>query len=263
MRNDVVTVIKKHINELYQILDKYNISDKLNFISAAETDLVFQRAVLMSVGYIGELSKKLSDNIQNSAPNVNWRRLSRSRNIIFHDYDIADMEVISSVVFKDIAGLRLSLMQITKADKSDLKEILELQYLAYQSEAVLLNNFEIPPLKQTLEEVEQEYAKGIFLKAVDTDGKIIGSVRAYIETQNNTAYIGKLIVLPEKQSQGIGTKLVQAIEQECFDLITRYEIFTSDKSLRTIRLYEYLGYAKFKEQKISDKLNLVFLEKYK
>ena len=148
-------------------------------------------------------------------------------------------------------------MQILKADKSDLKAILELQYSAYQSEAKLLNNYEIPPLKQTLEEVEQEYTKGIFLKATDETGKIIGSVRAY--TENNTAYIGKLIVQPEKQSQGIGTKLIKAIEREC--LVMRYEIFTSDKSMRTIRLYEYLGYAKFREQKVSDNLNLVFLEK--
>ena len=149
-------------------------------------------------------------------------------------------------------------MIITKADKSDLKNILELQYLAYQSEAKLLNNYQIPPLKQTIEEIEQEYEKGIFLKAIGKAGKIIGSVRAYIE--NDTAYIGKLIVQPDKQSQGIGTKLVQTIEQEC--PANRYEIFTSDKSLRTICLYEYLGYVRFRERKISDKLNLVYLEKY-
>jgi hypothetical protein len=48
-------------------------------------------------------------------------------------------------------------MIITKADKSDLKQILDLQYLAYQSEARLINDFTIPPLKQTSEEIEQEY----------------------------------------------------------------------------------------------------------
>lgn len=148
-------------------------------------------------------------------------------------------------------------MRIIQADKSDLKKILELQYLAYQSEAKLLNNFEIPPLKQTYDEVEQEYTKGLFLKSIDENGEIIGSVRAYVE--NNTAYIGKLIVHPEKQSQGIGTELIKKIEKKC--LVKRYEIFTSDKSSRTINLYEHLGYVKFREQKISNNLNLVFLEK--
>lgn len=70
---------------------------------------------------------------------------------------------------------------IKRADKADLKAILELQYLAYQSEAKLFNNPDIPPLKQTLEDVEQDYEKGIILKATDENNKIIGSVRAYCE----------------------------------------------------------------------------------
>ena len=120
-----------------------------------------------------------------------------------------------------------------------------------------MNNYDIPPIKQTNEEVEQEYAKGIFLKATDEDGQIIGSVRAYME--NDTAYIGKLIVHPDKQGQGIGTKLVSAIEKQYS--VPRYEIFTSTKSIRTIQLYERLGYVQFKEVRMSEGLNIVYLEK--
>ena len=42
---------------------------------------------------------------------------------------------------------------IVKAQYDDLREILELQYLAYQSEAALFGSRDIPPLKQTLDEV--------------------------------------------------------------------------------------------------------------
>ena len=59
---------------------------------------------------------------------------------------------------------------IEKAQKDDLKEILELQYLAYQSEAKLFGNMDIPPLKQTLEEVYDEFNKGVILKAIDENG---------------------------------------------------------------------------------------------
>lgn len=104
-------------------------------------------------------------------------------------------------------------MMITKAERIDIKQILQLQYLTYQSEAILLNDFSIPPLKQTIKEINQEYEKGIFLKAENETGDIIGSVRAFVN--NGTAYIGKLIVHPEKQRKGIGTKLLFAIEQEC------------------------------------------------
>jgi acetyltransferase family protein len=36
---------------------------------------------------------------------------------------------------------------IKKAQKEDLEEILKLQYLAYQSEAKLFGDIDIPPLK--------------------------------------------------------------------------------------------------------------------
>lgn len=40
---------------------------------------------------------------------------------------------------------------ITRAERCDLQQILDLQYLAYRSEAELLNDFRIPPLLQTLQ----------------------------------------------------------------------------------------------------------------
>jgi len=146
---------------------------------------------------------------------------------------------------------------INKADRSDLQEILELQYLAYQSEAKLLNDFSIQPLKQTYDEAEREYEKGVFLKATDENGEIIGSVRAYVD--NGAAFIGKLIVHPKRQRQGIGTNLMLAIEREC--PAERYELFTSSKSIGNIRLYERLGYVRFSERRISDDWTFVYMEK--
>lgn len=42
-------------------------------------------------------------------------------------------------------------MKIGKAEYKDLAEILNFQYLAYQSEADLFGTRDIPPLKQTLD----------------------------------------------------------------------------------------------------------------
>ena len=39
---------------------------------------------------------------------------------------------------------------IIRAEAEDLESILQLQYLAYQSEALLLGDEDIPPLRQTL-----------------------------------------------------------------------------------------------------------------
>lgn len=149
-------------------------------------------------------------------------------------------------------------MIIKRDEKDDLQKILDLQYIAYQSEAKLFNNFNIPPLKQTLADVVKEYQKGIILKALDDNNKIIGSVRAYFA--DGTVYIAKLMVHPQKQKQGIGTKLLFAIEEEYPN--QRYELFTSTRSQKNIELYEKLGYKIFNKKKITDELEFVYLEKF-
>lgn len=146
---------------------------------------------------------------------------------------------------------------IMKAQEEDLEKILELQYLAYQSEAKLFSNMDIPPLKQTIEEVYDEFQRGIILKAEDDGGNIIGSVRAYQE--DGTVHIGKLMVHPKMQKKGIGTKLLLEIENEYPN--QRYELFTSTKSISNIRLYEKLGYKIFKEEAASRELQFIYLQK--
>ena len=148
-------------------------------------------------------------------------------------------------------------MIIIKAEKEDLQKILDLQYLAYQSEARLFDNQDIPPLKQTLADVENEYQKGMILKALDEGETIIGSVRAFCDS--GTVYIGKLMVHPSKQGQGIGTKLLLEMEKQCPN--QRYELFTSTRSEKNIALYQKLGYKIFDEEQVTEELRFVYMEK--
>lgn len=148
-------------------------------------------------------------------------------------------------------------MNILQACESDLNEILALQYAAYQSEAELLNKPDIPPLTQTLADLQAELAKQIFLKTVDDTGKIVGSVRCF--SDGDTVYVGKLIVKPEFQNRGIGTNLLLEVEKIFPN--KRYELFTSNKSRKNISLYERLGYKIFAEKIIAKDLTFVYLEK--
>lgn len=141
--------------------------------------------------------------------------------------------------------------------KSDLKQILDLQYVAYQSEANLLHNFNIPPLKQTLEALEYEFQSGILLKAMNDEGQIVGSIRGHVE--GSTLLVGKLFVSPQYQGKGIDSKLLKEIEKGCPQ--PRYELFTSNKSIRNIEFYERMGYVKFKGKAISADLCMIYLEK--
>lgn len=149
-------------------------------------------------------------------------------------------------------------MRVERATVDDAEEILSLQKLAYQSEAEIYDDFTIPPLTQTLEEIKRDFESQIFLKAV-TDGRIMGSVRGFV--REGTCYIGRLIVHPDFQNQGIGTQLMGRIE-EVFKEAQRFEIFTGHKSERNLYLYEKRGYQRFKTVKANEKLTIVYLEKY-
>ena len=151
-------------------------------------------------------------------------------------------------------------MEIFEAQTNDLPAILSLQKLAFQSEAQLVNDYSIPPLTQTLEEITLYLNKGTILKAVkhDNPAKIIGSVRGH--TSGNTLHIGRLIVDPLFQNKGIGTALLLRIEAMFPSM--RYELFTSDRSNRNLILYIKNGYKEFRREPFNENVNLVFLEKY-
>ena len=144
---------------------------------------------------------------------------------------------------------------ITKAKLEDLKEILDLQHLAYRSEAALFNNYKIQPLTETIDELIDEYNTGLVLKLV-LDNRIVGSIRAH--EGNNTVYIGKLMVHPNYQHKGYGTELLNEIEK--YFPNKRYELFTSTKSINNIKLYEKNGYKKYDIKNI-DGIDFVYLEK--
>jgi GNAT superfamily N-acetyltransferase len=148
-------------------------------------------------------------------------------------------------------------LQIETADINDAVEILLLQKEAFQSEARAYNDFEIPPLTETLDELKQLFKNHIFLKAT-VDGKIVGSVRASLN--NGTCYIGRLVVDPKFQNQGIGKKLLSEIESKCASC-KRFELFTGIKSAKNIHLYEKEGYRAFKTEAVSGKLSLICFEK--
>lgn len=148
------------------------------------------------------------------------------------------------------------LVTIQPATIAEAEEILALQYLCYQSEAELYNNYSIPPLKQTLEELKKEFETHYILIAKIAD-KIVGSVRA--RTAGDTCYIGRLIVHPQFQRQGIGSRLMHAIEK--MTDATNCELFTGHQSEGNLRLYARLGYSQVRREQVDPQLELVFLGK--
>jgi ribosomal protein S18 acetylase RimI-like enzyme len=152
----------------------------------------------------------------------------------------------------------MGIMKIEVATIQDAESILALQKLAYVSEAEIYNDFDIDPLTQTLDSLHRDFRKQVFLKA-SVGGTIVGSVRGYLA--HGTCHIGRLIVHPDFQNQGIGKQLMNEIES-FFKNAKRYELFTGHKSEGNLYLYQKLGYSAHKTERVNDNLVLVFLEKY-
>jgi ribosomal protein S18 acetylase RimI-like enzyme len=148
-------------------------------------------------------------------------------------------------------------IKITLASSEDAVAIHELQVLAYQAPARRYNDFTIPPLRQTIEELTAEFARKIFLRA-QLEDRIIGSVRGTQE--GDSCHIDRLMVHPDYQGQGLGTELMKEIESQ-FTFVQRFELFTGHKSTSNIRLYERLGYVTFNSEAVNENLSFVFMEK--
>lgn len=148
-------------------------------------------------------------------------------------------------------------MEILQASIENAEEILDLQKLAYRSEAELYNNYDISPLKETIEAVKSSFKTHVFLKAI-SEGKIIGTVRAF--EKDGACFVGRLAVHPVMQDKGIGTALMKEIER--YFKPKRFELFVGTQSGKNIHLYQKLGYSIFKKEKYGcGNIEVFYMEK--
>jgi ribosomal protein S18 acetylase RimI-like enzyme len=148
-------------------------------------------------------------------------------------------------------------MEICRATIDDAEPILALQKLAFSKQAELYDDWSLPPMVETLDQLLEKFADHIFLKAVE-GGALIGSVRA--GDHEGVCHIGRLIVDPRHQRKGLASALMSAIEAE-FPTVDRFELFTGTKSEGSIRLYERLGYVVSGRWAVSPKVSHVTLTK--
>jgi GNAT superfamily N-acetyltransferase len=106
-------------------------------------------------------------------------------------------------------------MEVTvlPAEVADAAELWAIQQEAFREEGERLHNMQAYPLMQTVEGIVDDFQHGPILKAVNERGEIVGSIRAH-PFEDGSIFISKLFVKPEYQRQGIGGKLLRAIEDQ-------------------------------------------------
>ncbi|MGP8303069.1 GNAT family N-acetyltransferase [Streptomyces inhibens] len=150
---------------------------------------------------------------------------------------------------------------ISAATDQDAEQILKLQYLCYQSEAALYDDYGIEPLTQTLLALRAELAEGCVVVA-RLGEEVVGSVRGTVDA-DGTAQIAKLIVHPRLQRHGLGGRLLAAVEERLAAerSARRYRLFTGHRSEGNLRLYRSHGYAPVGTEQLTKRLSVVTLEK--
>ncbi|KUL34129.1 acetyltransferase [Streptomyces sp. NRRL F-4489] len=150
---------------------------------------------------------------------------------------------------------------ISTATDDDAEQILKLQYLCYQSEAALYDDYAIEPLTQTLASLRAELAESCVMVA-RLGPEVVGSVRGTVDA-DGTARIGKLMVHPRLQRHGLGGRLLAAVEQRLAQerAAKRYRLLTGHRSEGNLRLYRSHGYAPVGTEQLTRRLSMVTLEK--
>ncbi len=127
-----------------------------------------------------------------------------------------------------------------RLNKSSAGEILTLQRAAFVSEAAKHEDFGMPPLTQTLDELRAELTDvNVVALGVRDGARLVGAVR--LRLIGDVVELGRLTVAPDMQGQGIGTFLLHESEFVFADAVG-IRLFTGDRSTAAIRLYGRCGY---------------------
>ncbi|GIH26341.1 GCN5 family acetyltransferase [Acrocarpospora phusangensis] len=155
---------------------------------------------------------------------------------------------------------------IERAGVADAGEILTLQRAAYVSEAQLYGDPFIAPLVESLEQLSKVVETAVVLAARDA-GRIVGAVRGQVGgpgEHGRTCVVGRLVVAPDRQGQGIGTDLLAAIHDAVlaeYPDVHAFDLFTGHLSDGNLRLYRRQGYRETHRERLQDHMTLVHLRR--
>ena len=75
-------------------------------------DKMWQKAVVMSLINIGELSKAFTEDYLAAMPQIPWKSIRGFRNIAAHQYGIIDFDDVYKTITEDIPVLKAALLAV-------------------------------------------------------------------------------------------------------------------------------------------------------
>jgi uncharacterized protein with HEPN domain len=108
-------MLLSNIELLKHILEE--ISFVLNAVKEKDKDLVvndpiLSRAIIRSLEIIGEASAKVDPDFKSMYPNVEWRKMSNTRNRLIHDYFGVDYDIVWDIIVSKLPDLEAEIEAI-------------------------------------------------------------------------------------------------------------------------------------------------------
>jgi len=92
---DISTAIKR--------IQRY--TDKISRLDLESNDEKLS-AVLYQIAIIGEATKRLSQTFRQQHPEISWREMAGMRDVIVHEYDQLDFDVVWDIVENKLSSLQ-------------------------------------------------------------------------------------------------------------------------------------------------------------
>lgn len=148
-------------------------------------------------------------------------------------------------------------LKIVPAEAADAPAMLALQQLAFEPEARACQVWDIPPLQETVQGIDEHIRMATVLKAVDGT-RLLGSIRGIVT--GSTCLIRVLVVAPEAQGRGVGALLLAAME-DAHPQVERFELTTNMIMTGNVRFYLRHGYAVVEQVQHANGIRLAFMRK--
>jgi uncharacterized protein with HEPN domain len=78
-----------------------------------------QAAILYRLIVIGEATKRLSNHFREQHPNIPWRQMAGLRDVVIHDYDELDFDILWNVIQVNLPDILPQLQAVENASEQD------------------------------------------------------------------------------------------------------------------------------------------------
>lgn len=155
-------------------------------------------------------------------------------------------------------------LSFARLDDADAGEIFTMQRAAFIAEAQAHHDLFLPPLTQSLTELREDLRQSeTQWWGLRTDNRrLVAAVKAQIHLDDTSvAHVGRFMVTPDLQGQGLGSYLWQLVEPSLPGSVRRIELFTGEYSHANLRLYARWGFAEVDRQPTPAGYVLIHLSK--